>query len=187
MESKTCTTCGSELPLSDFYKDCRNKTGYKSQCKTCCKKTQSQRVKKWRNKNPERTKIIAKQFRESQKKKGLCRHCKNNIIPGKTVCEKHYVADIAKKGLDKGDITTAEILLEKFHTNPICPYTGIPLILGVNAHLDHIKSKKNHPELAGDINNVEWISDVANLSKNGFDKEDFIAFCKLVTEKCAPP
>lgn len=76
----------------------------------------------------------------------------------------------------------AEELLARFHQNPYCPYTGEVLTLGVNAHLDHIKSQKNHPELKGDINNIEWVSEAANLSKNGFNKDEFIEFCKLVAK-----
>ena len=35
METKKCTCCGRELPLSEFYKNKRNKDGYATQCKEC--------------------------------------------------------------------------------------------------------------------------------------------------------
>ena len=38
METKKCTKCGRELPLSDFGKDARSKDGLLSGCKNCVNK-----------------------------------------------------------------------------------------------------------------------------------------------------
>lgn len=37
MDTKTCTQCGVEKPLSEFYKHRRIKSGYRGECKSCIK------------------------------------------------------------------------------------------------------------------------------------------------------
>jgi hypothetical protein len=71
---KTCTKCGIEKPLIDFYKQKTTKSGYRASCKQCCDKYimnryhNDEEVKKRMNKNsalwakehPERTKEWAR-------------------------------------------------------------------------------------------------------------------------------
>jgi len=83
--------------------------------------------------------------------------------------------------LGRCDNQVTAILIDRFNNNPVCPYTGEMLVLGVNAHLDHIESRRNRPDLARDIDNLEWISEKANLAKNGMSKNEFIQFCSLIT------
>lgn len=169
---KRCPSCKSLLLVSCFGKDSKTVTGYRSWCKACCKKSRAKNSKE-----------SSKRYRESQKRKGLCQYCSKQPLLNRGVCEKHYVVLVAKQGLNRADNKTVEELIFRFRSNPFCPYTGEALTLGVNAHLDHIKSKKNHPELSNDINNVEWISELANLSKNGLNKDDFIKLCKTIVDR----
>lgn len=39
-ETKICSKCGRELPLSKFYKHPTTSDGYSTQCKECCKERQ---------------------------------------------------------------------------------------------------------------------------------------------------
>jgi hypothetical protein len=43
---KTCSKCGVDKPLNDYYKNNTSKSGYNSVCKTCYKKRASERSKK---------------------------------------------------------------------------------------------------------------------------------------------
>jgi hypothetical protein len=61
-----------------------------------------------------------------------------------------------------------------------CPYSGIELVLGVNAWLDHKMPVSRFPELRGDRSNVEWLDERVNKVKNAMTPEEFIRFCKLV-------
>jgi 5-methylcytosine-specific restriction endonuclease McrA len=125
-----------------------------------------------------RNQSIERQNRMSQ---GFCKFClQPRIVTHKQLCEKHYVANCAQAALGVCNNQVTATLTDRFNSNPVCPYTGEMLILGVNAHLDHIESKRNRPDLARDINNLEWISEKANLAKNGMSKNEFIQFCSLI-------
>ena len=124
------------------------------------------------------------QERQNRIAKGLCKHCVKPRISGHSwFCEKHYIAHCAQNAIGQCSIKVIETLQERFNTSAFCPYTGEPLVLGENAHLDHIKSKKNRPDLARNIDNLEWVSAKANLAKNSMDKEEFISFVQSVSSR----
>lgn len=173
---RKCIKCEEIKPIELFVK---RGQGYKGVCKECYRSYHNN----YAAANQSKLAVTRSFNRNSRELKGLCRYCKLEAIPNKRVCEKHYIIDISSKTLGVGNIDIAKELLRRFHENPYCPYTGDPLMLGVNAHLDHILSLKNRPDLKGDIDNVEWVSETANLSKNGFNKDEFIKFCKLVSRR----
>jgi len=37
METKKCSKCGRELPVTEFYKKVKSKDGLQSYCRSCCK------------------------------------------------------------------------------------------------------------------------------------------------------
>lgn len=55
--TKVCTTCGTERPLSEFYRKARERDGHRSQCKPCSKAV----IAKYRAANKDR---IAEKGRE---------------------------------------------------------------------------------------------------------------------------
>lgn len=176
--TKFCFKCNQDLPLSEFWKDKHQPNGLRAYCKTC----EKAKRELWRKDNLGKNQAYVAGYRQRNIAKGKCRVCSQDALPKKRVCRKHYVIDVASKTLGVASLSVANELLKRFDDKPFCPYTNEPLTLGVNAHLDHILSLKNRPDLRRDINNVEWISETANLSKNGFNKNDFIEFCKLVAK-----
>lgn len=64
METKICSKCGKELPVSEFSKNSKTKDGLQCQCKSCQKaahKEKQERVKKLFNKAfryPDGTKLV---------------------------------------------------------------------------------------------------------------------------------
>ena len=177
MAVKICSRCKQELDLSMFSMKVVKLGRRQSRCKKCVSEVEKERGYSLYSK----TKKIERNNRLAV---GKCKYCSQPYLPSKLVCRKHYVVDIASKTLGVAKATLATELLRRFDANPYCPYTGELLVLGINAHLDHILSLKNRPDLKGDINNVEWISETANLSKNGFNKDEFIEFCKIVAKRC---
>jgi hypothetical protein len=67
---KTCTKCGVEKSLNDYYKNNTSKSGYNSVCKTCYKKRASERSKKIYQNKIILDKIIIKDK--------VCRICNSN-------------------------------------------------------------------------------------------------------------
>lgn len=61
---KSCSTCKQIKPLECFGKDKRASTGFKSQCKECEKKYRAVSEK---NRDPEKKRVHAKQYRETHK------------------------------------------------------------------------------------------------------------------------
>lgn len=75
------------------------------------------------------------------------------------------------------------LLHEMLQTALVCPYTGDKLIPGVNLHLDHKIPISRQPELALDINNLQFVSKRYNHAKYDMTDKEFLTFCKLVIKR----
>lgn len=179
---QTCTVCKQTLNPDNFYKNPKKKSGSSNVCKKC-----SLAAVKKHNHSPEgKAKDAARRAVLKQKRieSGLCVKCDRIRLDKCFQCDFHCVQDAAKWGLGRCDNQTVNTLLQRFHANPTCPYTGELLRLGFNAHLDHVQPRHRFPELASDINNVEWVSEKANLAKSGLTKDEFINLCQQITKLC---
>ena len=65
---KTCTKCKEVKSLDLFYKDSRQKSGYRPDCKACGNTTKiKERKKKWMEDNKEKMKDYLKEYRTENK------------------------------------------------------------------------------------------------------------------------
>jgi len=178
---QVCTICKVEQPLENYYKSSKRKTGYSNTCKQCSliyvKKHNASAEGKEKN---TAWRHVAKSKRLSQ---GFCSKCdRERMSQDALFCKWHCVQHACGSRLGKADKLTVQLLLDRLESNPICPYTGKTLVLGINTHLDHILPVSRFPEFKSQVLNVEWISAKANLSKGDMTKDEFIAFCKLVVK-----
>jgi len=175
---KTCRICKQQKEITDFHKNKTRKDGRNFECKVCIRAKSLD----WVKANPERYKELRVLSTKARLDAGLCRYCCKARLPNhERLCEYHYFAETAKQRIGRADKVTILALREKFEEqNHLCPYTEELLVLGVNAQLDHIKSAKNHPELIGDLGNVEWVSKKANIAKSSMNKDEFVLFCKKI-------
>jgi hypothetical protein len=93
VEKKICSKCGEEKPIGDFSKDSHKKSGFRSHCKGCCKKSfgayyskdregQQQRSLEyywknrdkaleknanWRSRNPDKAKLATRRWKQENK------------------------------------------------------------------------------------------------------------------------
>lgn len=162
-KTKTCTKCNLEMPLDDFYWLGGDPDRAQSWCKICMNKSNVSYTKKRYDK---------------RRALGVCRSCGESTIKySNAFCELHYILSKLKWGLGRqARKHEAEYMLKKLQSQSYrCPYTGEKLILGLNTHLDHIKPRARFPKLLGDIDNLEWVSEVANHAKGQMTKEEFQA------------
>jgi 5-methylcytosine-specific restriction endonuclease McrA len=101
------------------------------------------------------------------------------------MCEPCWYASIARSAL--GIKTREEArrrgpeLLDMFRKqNGKCAYTGVDLVPGVNASLDHKVPKalggNDSPE------NLQWVTFNVNRAKNSLTEEEFISMCRAVAQ-----
>lgn len=179
--SKICTVCKEYRNIEEFHNDSAFSSGKHSQCKYC----RTKRAGEWNKKNPERHRRNRYSATRDRLSKGLCKHCLSTRLPNhKNYCELHYINSLSNchfkgKNIDYMDITIK--LQAKLHNqNYICPYTGETLILGLNAHLEHILPVSRFPEYRYDLDNLEWVIKEVNQAKYNLTKDEFIIMCKRI-------
>lgn len=179
METKLCSKCQRILSVSDFNRDRNQPDGFSARCRTCTNAYH----RAWYAKNRELERAAKLRQMQARIDKGQCKYCCSPQLPGQRVCQHHWFSNVAYHSLGKASNRAAQILKDKLaEQNSRCPYTGIQLIPGQNCQIDHIKPVSRFPELRHDPDNLEWVLDIANLAKRDLTKEEFIAFCRLVTK-----
>lgn len=178
---KVCSLCKEFKDLNEFHNDKSFKSGKYSRCKTC-KILQSGN---WNKLNSERHNKNKNKSTLNRLSKGLCKGCIKERLPNhNSFCEYHYIKSLAHchfkmSTLDYNNITIQ--LKEKLISqNYICPYTGETLILGLNAHLEHILPVSRFPEYRYDLDNLEWVIKEVNQAKYNLTKDEFIIMCKRI-------
>lgn len=174
---KICPSCGTPNDFTEefFYKNKSKKGGLNGNCKECDKiRATLHGIKNRKNINAN----IRKRSKE-RKIKGICLVCGKAVIKSATsYCEKHFLQSVSLRHL--GTKSKWHLLKQKIEEQGYrCDYSGIKLIIGDNASIDHIKSKVRHPELSNDVNNVHWVDLRINLMKRELDESEFFF---LVTE-----
>ena len=121
--------------------------------------------------------------------KGLCSRCGktpylatlSNGCDSNKLCDVCYLKDIARRHTSDQSkwIELKEKLLNQ---NYRCTQSGKILELGGNASVDHIKPKSQFPELAKDVNNLEWIDYDVNMMKDGRTPEQFLSIINKIIE-----
>lgn len=61
-----------------------------------------------------------------------------------------------------------------------CAYTGRPIVLGVNASIEHVEPISRSPGRASDIANLRWVEKEVNLAKRSMTLKEFLDMCKYV-------
>lgn len=178
---KICYKCNLEQPLISFTKNRTKKDGLNLECKKCS----SVRSLAWKKDNPQRARANDRINQAKRLEHGLCRSCSNTLMPNHNrMCEKHWYIQAADTAMGKGTTINGAKLREKMvRQNYMCPYTGEKLVPGVNAHLDHIYPRHRFPELEGEMDNLEWVSETVNLAKQVMTKDEFISFCSLIVSR----
>lgn len=178
MTTKPCSKCGESYPLDKFLKHPQYRDGYGNVCRKCRNIVQNAH----RAQDVERHREHKKRNIENRLERGRCKQCASERLPySNAFCEHHYYGAVAQRVLGTSTNEAAHLLKAKMEAqNFTCPYTGDALVLGLNTHFDHILPASRYPELARDINNLQWVSTAVNQAKAAKTPEEFIAMCHLV-------
>jgi hypothetical protein len=155
-----CAHCGQNVPV-DGLKTC-------DQCLIGLKKLHKERI-------------------DRLSELDLCVRCgKFPQLPGvtrcgnlHTTCQTCYLKHISQSNLGTRKYVT-DLLVKLEAQGYKCPYTGHNLVLGNNAWVDHIMPRAKFPELANDINNLEWVTEDVNRAKQDKTPEEFLALVKQI-------
>jgi len=119
------------------------------------------------------------------KEQGTCTSCGDPRVEESSSCLRHYME--GQSGSAFGTTKRWKEILASFESqNGICYYSGIKLIIGKNASLDHKIPKSKHGIEDGvyDAGNLVWCDKMVNIMKNSMTDDEFIAMCKKITDYC---
>lgn len=176
-----CIHCKiNKLFTSEFFcTKTKGKFGLAYYCKDCDSTRKS--VRHTNNKLADRT--ARARWSQNNKSKGLCTRCSySRMSTSNLFCEKHFLQNICHKMLGtKKRWQELETLL--ISQNSKCYYTGLDLILGDNASIDHTQPQIKYPELKHELSNLHWVDIRVNRMKREMSEEEFFNLCKLVVNK----
>ena len=121
-----------------------------------------------------------RKFRERRKnfkKNSLCVKCGKLPIPGSSMCEECYFKETSYRYF--GTNNKWQELKNKLDAQKKCPYTGDNLIVGINTETDHIKARGSGGS-RNDINNMQWVSKLANRAKWNQSEKEFLDLVKKI-------
>lgn len=111
---------------------------------------------------------------------GLC-SCGDATLPNKRACEYCSLKRTAFNRLGvTGKLVIDSLKLQLATQNYECYYSGIPLIIGKNATLDHKRPVSRFPDDKTKLNNIVWCDSQINEMKNNLTPEEFIEMCAKV-------
>jgi hypothetical protein len=110
----------------------------------------------------------------ANEKVGVCRRCSRPVISTEAgVCAYHFAYAILHNFMGAVPSTTVEAVAAKLEAQEFkCALTGVPLVPGKNASLDHVLPRTKYPELATELTNLIWVDHAVNVMKQNITPED---------------
>ena len=113
---------------------------------------------------------------------GRCKSCNGPSVVG-LQCMLHWAETLGVRNTgERGH--GARLLAIWERQGGRCRYTGLPLVPGLTASLDHKLPLSRGGSASTD--NLEWVHAVVNHSKSAMTPEEFIDLCRVVTTGAAP-
>ena len=112
---------------------------------------------------------------------GACAACSAKALHKSRYCKKHFLDNTLRKygiSINEYDLFWKKLEHQEFR----CYYTGIEIIPGVNASLDH-KIPRSRGGKQSDIDNCVWCDRNINAFKNDATDEEFVNLCKRIAKR----
>lgn len=153
-----CNGCGAILPDAMF-----------KRCEKCRQYHQSN----WSKTRPAR---LARKAAVGQ-----CAVCSSDALSSSRYCKRHFLENSLRKyrvPTEDYDKFWIKLEMQGFR----CYYTGVEIIPGVNASIDH-KIPVSRGGSLDDINNCVWCDRNINAFKNDTTDSEFINLCKRIADR----
>lgn len=175
-----CNSCGSRMSDKAF--------------KTCdrCRDQTSERLNRHLMSTPRAPQKLSAQalskrrsaasIRKSRKaSSGICFVCRQPKMQASRYCKAHWLDNTLRRygfGRHQHDAMWAKLEAQEFR----CYYSGVSLVPGVNASLDHLipRSRGGDPT---DEENCVWCDRLMNSFKNDLTEAEFVERCKAVADR----
>jgi hypothetical protein len=184
MKYKVCYKCHKKLELNsdNFAISKKSSDGFDGRCKPCVnlisKKYRKDRGEEYRIDNISK----AKERTLERLKNGKCYNCNSERLEHSNLyCEKHWFQYAAKhhlKSMKQWKELKSILENQKYK----CCYTGLELIIGLNAGIDHKIPLSKNANLHQNIDNIQWVHSDINLMKRNHLENDFLNYIKLIYE-----
>ena len=158
-------------------KNAKNRRLSEGRCISCGKKAGKRLCKTCRATASEYERKRSKKIRDECRKNGCCIRCGG--AASHNLCETCSMKRLAWRVFK--DLSKWHALKTMFDLQSgKCAYSGMPLEIGVNAHLDH-----KHPKSKGgsnEMDNLHWVDKNVNLMKRDFEESVFLELVKKISE-----
>lgn len=163
LEAGLCFGCGMERDEETVY------------CSKCKEKYKGKYPRKY---DVEYGRIRRQRFVEQ----GVCKDCGKDRYYESNYCRIHFIEDIARHY--KIPVQQWEELLQKLEASGfICFYTGMQIVPGKNACVDHLYSRSQYPDRLSDLDNLVWCDKWVNRMKGHMSYQDFISLCQTIVNR----
>jgi hypothetical protein len=126
-------------------------------------------------------KSLKKDLKNDRVARGLCEHsCGRSRLSNARKCEQHYFEQAAARHLDDKELWK-DLQSLWIQQEGLCFYTGLPITLGVDADVDHVKPIAKGG--ANDITNLVWSSRKFNFLKRDLDLDELADLCRRFLTK----
>jgi hypothetical protein len=109
------------------------------------------------------------------------------MSPTTPKCRYHFTYAILHNFLPRVEPTMVEAVAAKLEQQEFkCAFTGVPLVPGKNASLDHVYPKLKYPVIAAELTNLVWVDATFNKMKLDADPNDPVVaaiFAPAIVEK----
>ena len=180
-ETIICNKCGVEKKFTtEFFHTHKSST---FQLAKICIECQHKAKKIHYSNNKDKYLQRNRRWELSNQSVGKCIKCSQlRMSTSNSFCEKHFLHGVSHKAL--GTKRGWRLLLDLLkNQNYKCYYTGLDLILGDNASIDHTQPQIKYPELKNELSNLRWTDLRVNRMKREMSEEEFFNLCKLVVNK----
>lgn len=111
-----------------------------------------------------------------------CMYCTEPRWHESTSCRTHFTEKIVHNfGIGKEHVERITKQLED--SNFTCFYTGLPLVPGVNASIDHVSPRSKYPELTACLDNLVWCDRQVNNLKTSLTVPELLDRCHAIVER----